>query len=106
MFQGLNGAGKTTIFKLITGEIEPSSGEIIINGQNSESKNSRKSLGYCPQSPSLPEYLTVKETLDLFAKLRGIQEYSILTTNLISLFQLSRFENCLVQKLRYFIFIQ
>ena len=47
---GVNGAGKSTTFKSLTNEIEPTSGEISINGLN-VNRNfnlARKQIGYCP----------------------------------------------------------
>jgi len=47
---GVNGAGKSTTFKSMTNAVEPTEGEIRINGQNvnSEFETVRKVLGYCP----------------------------------------------------------
>jgi ABC-type multidrug transport system ATPase subunit len=48
---GVNGAGKSTTFKSLTCEVQPTSGSIKIAGYN-VSKNfekARKLIGYCPQ---------------------------------------------------------
>lgn len=47
---GVNGAGKTTTFKSLTNDIEPTSGEITINGLNvkKDFNKVRKLIGYCP----------------------------------------------------------
>ncbi|CAH8577979.1 unnamed protein product [Schistosoma turkestanicum] len=73
---GVNGAGKTTTFRMITGDLEPSSGQILVVGHdlNRNLRKAQQSLGYCPQFDALLPYLTGKETLQLFARLRGIQE--------------------------------
>jgi len=48
---GLNGAGKTSTFKMITGESEPDFGDVLINGYSIRARqfSARKNLGYCPQ---------------------------------------------------------
>jgi ATP-binding cassette subfamily A (ABC1) protein 3 len=100
---GLNGAGKTTCFKLIIGELETSQGDVLINGYsiNSRKELARKNLGYCPQFDRLPEYMTVKETLRLCAKLRGIKCDCVESTckTMLNVFQLNEFKNSLVQNL-------
>nr|CAH8833395.1 unnamed protein product [Trichobilharzia regenti] len=76
---GVNGAGKTTTFKMITGDLHPSMGSVIVNGFNvvTQTKNAHKSLGYCPQFDAVHELLTGRETLSLYARLRGFPEKEI-----------------------------
>ncbi len=71
-FLGRNGAGKTTTIKMICGLLIPTSGKIWINGVESSSAETRKSLGYLPEQPYFYEYLTPKETVSFYCKLRGI----------------------------------
>ena len=73
---GLNGAGKTTTFKCITQELSPSHGKIYINGKDMRNNfNKLNSLfGYCPQFDAIFEYLTVKENLEFYSKIKGIKE--------------------------------
>jgi len=74
---GISGAGKTSIFKCLTGEIYPSKGMLTINGANVNSRAgfevARKQIGYCPQFDAIFEGLTVKEHLEIYASLKGIQ---------------------------------
>ena len=102
--KGINGSGKTTTFKIVTGEIEPSKGDVFINGYSIKKQEykARQSLGYCPQFDCLPEYLTVKESIYLYAKLRGVDGLTAkqLTHQLIKIFQLNEFEKVMVQNLR------
>lgn len=60
---GTNGAGKTTVFKVLTGECLPSSGKVHIAGLDvSVDLNSITSkIGYCPQFDALLERLTARE---------------------------------------------
>ena len=71
---GHNGAGKTTIMKMLTGFIEPSSGTALIDGLNiSENRTKIQSkIGYLPENcPVYPE-MTVIDYLEYTANLRGI----------------------------------
>ncbi|CAH0545633.1 unnamed protein product [Brassicogethes aeneus] len=71
---GINGAGKTTTFKMMTGDIKMSHGDAWINGYSikSEIKKVQKYIGYCPQFDALLDDLTPRETIKMFALLRGI----------------------------------
>lgn len=70
---GTNGAGKTTTLKLVTGSIQPTSGDIYVKGKNValDREEVRRNLGFCPQYDALPEVLTTRETLSLYISLRG-----------------------------------
>jgi ABC-type multidrug transport system ATPase subunit len=71
---GLNGAGKTSTFKMITGDTAISSGNIIVNGNSvlNDMGLVRRNIGYCPQFDALSESLTGRQHLIFFSKLRGI----------------------------------
>ena len=71
---GPNGAGKSTTMNMITGYIEPTEGEIIINGNNI-SKNPKKAkaqIGYMPEGVPLYSDLTVKEFVTYMAELKKV----------------------------------
>eukprot|EP00042_Codosiga_hollandica_P058831 m.893246 g.893246 ORF g.893246 m.893246 type:complete len:1835 (+) comp59976_c0_seq1:204-5708(+) len=72
---GVNGAGKSTTFSMLTGEIPPTEGEIYLNGFNvaAEVANARRHIGYCPQYDGLIDFMTAREHLVMFGRLRGIQ---------------------------------
>ncbi|XP_033223873.1 phospholipid-transporting ATPase ABCA1 isoform X3 [Belonocnema kinseyi] len=63
---GRNGAGKTTIIKLLTGMLAPSSGEIRLNGED----GSKPDIGVCPQDNVLIPTLTPREHMTFYAKLK------------------------------------
>lgn len=100
---GLNGAGKTTTFKILTGELTATSGEAFINGYDisKERSKARRSLGFCPQFDYLPEYLTVEETFQLYAGLRGLDSSKIpsILNDMIKVFKLNEMTKKRVQDL-------
>ena len=71
---GVNGAGKTTFFRMLTGELKPSEGNFFIEGVDAVKNPSliRDKIGYCPQIDPLLDILSVEEHLYLFAGLKGI----------------------------------
>jgi len=71
---GLNGAGKTTTIKCIVGLLRPDRGRIFVAGEPVLDGSSYKDvLGYLPENPSLPEYLTAGEFLVFNARLKGLK---------------------------------
>ena len=74
---GANGSGKTTSFKCFSKEIEPEQGDIQVGGINiKDFTKEQPGIGYCPQFDCIFEYLTAKENLMFYAKLKGIKEES------------------------------
>ncbi|HVC22703.1 MAG TPA: ABC transporter ATP-binding protein [Candidatus Dormibacteraeota bacterium] len=71
---GPNGAGKTTTLKMAVGLLRPSAGRILICGHDvqSEGRESRRHLGYVPDSAALYDRLTGSEMLQLAADLQGV----------------------------------
>jgi len=71
---GHNGAGKTTIMKMLTGYLEASGGEISIDGQplDSNQLSLRKNMGYLPESSPLYPEMIVADYLHYVAQLRGL----------------------------------
>lgn len=60
---GPNGSGKTTIIKMITGLLEPSDGEVLVNGLDvtKESEKSKEQIGYIPDDPTIWPFMTGEE---------------------------------------------
>ncbi|WP_098742128.1 ABC transporter ATP-binding protein [Paenibacillus sp. EZ-K15] len=73
-FLGLNGAGKTTTIRALLGMSKPSSGEVYLFGQQWTHGNSDLSrrVGYMVEVPYAYPHFTVKENLNLIARLRGL----------------------------------
>ncbi|XP_077618904.1 ATP-binding cassette sub-family A member 17-like [Crocuta crocuta] len=76
---GVNGAGKTSIFKMLTGEEPITSGNAFIRGFNISSHlgKVRQQIGYCPQFDALLDHMTGWEMLVMYARLWGIPERHI-----------------------------
>ena len=73
---GHNGAGKTTIMKMLTGFIEPSAGTVTVNGTQVQSDPLavQAQMGYLPENLPLYPELTVCEYLSYAAQLRGLED--------------------------------
>ncbi|XP_026960037.1 ATP-binding cassette sub-family A member 2 isoform X4 [Sagmatias obliquidens] len=71
---GVNGAGKTSTFKMLTGDESTTGGEAFVHGHSvlRELPQVQQSLGYCPQFDALFDELTAREHLQLYTRLRGI----------------------------------
>lgn len=73
---GVNGAGKTTLLELAAGGLRPGSGTVSVFGRSlassSGGRTARGRLGYCPDVPRLPRFLTGREALRLLGGLRGL----------------------------------
>ncbi|XP_020114345.1 ABC transporter A family member 1 isoform X2 [Ananas comosus] len=78
-FLGTNGAGKTTTLSMLTGEECPSDGTAYIFGNDIRlhPKAARRHIGYCPQFDALLEFLTPREHLELYARIKDVPEISI-----------------------------
>lgn len=71
---GPDGAGKTTLIRMIAGLLTPTRGKLTVNGLEPASQGDalRQQLGYMPQRFGLYEDLTVLENLTLYSDLRGV----------------------------------
>ncbi len=69
---GPNGSGKSTTLKMILGLVTPSRGVVQIFGRDSREVGSREAVGYLPEHPNFPAYLTGAEAIRFFGKLSGL----------------------------------
>lgn len=77
VFVGPSGCGKTTTLKMINRLIKPTSGKILINGEDISKKNVielRRGIGYVIQQTGLFPHMTIKENIELVAKLQKMPE--------------------------------
>ncbi|EPS72080.1 hypothetical protein M569_02676, partial [Genlisea aurea] len=76
---GTNGAGKTTTLSMLTGEERPTDGTAYIFGKDIRlnPKAARRHIGYCPQFDALLEFITPREHLELYARIKGVEEYEL-----------------------------
>ncbi|XP_045502150.1 ATP-binding cassette sub-family A member 2-like [Colias croceus] len=73
---GVNGAGKSTTFKMLTADECATRGQIFANGNHLGKMPGQylNSLGYCPQFSGMDEFLTGRENLVLLMTLRGLND--------------------------------
>jgi len=94
---GPEGAGKTTLFRLITGLLKIDSGEIsfLRGSKRVEFTSVRSGIAYMPQTQSLYPDLSIREHLDFFKELYQISDevYEKRTEELLHITRLKRFED-------------
>lgn len=70
---GPNGSGKSTTLKVILGLVSPTRGKTQIFGRDSTRVDSREAVGFLPENPYFPKYLTGAETIRFYGKLCGLR---------------------------------
>jgi ABC-2 type transport system ATP-binding protein len=92
-YLGPNGSGKTTTTRMLTGLLQPSSGEVVCDGREVrlDPVEFRRRLGYVPEEPHLYPFLTGREHLELIGRLRELPSASMdrKIAALLELFELS-----------------
>ncbi len=75
-FLGLNGAGKTTTITMLLGMVAPTSGQCFILGKKVDKGNTTiwSDVGYLVETPYFYPNLTVRENLEIYRKLRGLDD--------------------------------
>uniref|UniRef100_A0A3P8R3T4 P-type phospholipid transporter n=1 Tax=Astatotilapia calliptera TaxID=8154 RepID=A0A3P8R3T4_ASTCA len=73
---GVNGAGKTSTFRMLTGDTPVTHGEAFLSQHSvlTEMERVHQLMGYCPQFDAISDLLTGREHLELYARLRGVPE--------------------------------
>uniref|UniRef100_A0A671M5I8 P-type phospholipid transporter n=1 Tax=Sinocyclocheilus anshuiensis TaxID=1608454 RepID=A0A671M5I8_9TELE len=76
---GVNGAGKTSTFKMLTGDCVVTKGEAFLAGKSilREIDEVHQNMGYCPQFDAINDLLTGREHLEFYAILRGVPEKEV-----------------------------
>ncbi|MCB0348891.1 MAG: ATP-binding cassette domain-containing protein, partial [Bdellovibrionales bacterium] len=77
-FLGANGAGKTTTFKCILGLIFPDEGSIEFFKGSSLNNIVKSKIGFMPERPQFPEYLSGEEFLRYYLHLYGVSNKKII----------------------------
>ena len=75
-YLGPNGAGKTTTIRMIAGLLEPTKGEILLNGRDirTDIYAYKKRLGYVPEQSEIYPHLSAYDYLVMVGRLRGLRE--------------------------------
>jgi drug efflux transport system ATP-binding protein len=96
---GPDGAGKTTLIRILAGLMKPQAGNVAVLGR--APGDARESIGYMPQRFGLYEDLTVLENLNLYGELRGLpkSEREAVFKRLLDFTDLARFGARLAGKL-------
>lgn len=73
-YLGPNGSGKSTTMKIITGLLDPSSGQVRFMGERIDGDliEYKRHIGYVPEEPHLYTHLSATEYLTMVAQLRGL----------------------------------
>jgi ABC-2 type transport system ATP-binding protein len=75
MLVGPNGAGKSTFLRLVAGLLEPTEGEVLVDGAPAGSVEARAATSFIPDNPVLYDDLSVEEHLEYVARLHGVNEW-------------------------------
>ncbi|KAJ3599928.1 hypothetical protein NHX12_033882 [Muraenolepis orangiensis] len=76
---GVNGAGKTSTFRMLTGDTSITYGEAFLHQHSvlTEMERVHQLMGYCPQFDAISDLLTGREHLEFYARLRGVPEDAV-----------------------------
>lgn len=98
---GPDGAGKTTIIRMMCGVLAPTSGQLYVLGYDmiKQKDEAKKRIGYLSQRFSLYQDLTIDENLDFFAEIHKVSTYKDRKEELLHFTRLTPFRNRLAGQL-------
>ena len=100
-FLGPNGAGKTTTLKILMGLVRATSGTAFLLGQPAGHVETRRRIGFLPESPYFYDYLTAEEFLEFYGRLAGL-ESDVIQQRVIDLLALVGLVDAKARQLRNF----
>ena len=70
---GHNGAGKTTTLRMLTAQLSPTSGSVLVSGVDvvEQPEMARSQMGTVPEHPALYDYLSAREMIEFVTQIRG-----------------------------------
>ena len=74
---GPNGSGKSTAIKIILGLLKPSTGACEVFGKPAGNLESRNRIGYLPENPHFPSFLSGRELVTYFGGLSGMEKQHV-----------------------------
>lgn len=98
---GPDGAGKTTLIRMLCGILSPGEGELSVLGFDVQTQRSevKKRIGYLSQKFSLYGDLTIDENIEFFAEIHGVRDYAARRNELLEFTRLTPFRDRLADKL-------
>jgi ABC-2 type transport system ATP-binding protein len=98
---GPDGAGKTTVIRMMCGVLAPTEGKISILGYDiiKHKDEIKKHIGYLSQRFSLYQDLTIDENIDFFAEIHRVSRYKEKKEELLQFTRLSKFHDRLAGRL-------
>ncbi len=100
-FLGPNGAGKTTTIKILMGLVRPTTGHAVVLGRPAGENESRRRIGFLPESPYFYDYLTAEEFLGFYGQLAGLNR-AAMASRITSLLDLVGLTEARTRQLRKF----
>ena len=96
---GENGAGKSTLLNMIVGFLKPTSGEVLINGDNiaTSPEKVKKEIGFLPEGSPLYEDMKVEDFLNYMSELKGTDRNQVIQA--IRLANLEDVTSCKIETL-------
>ncbi len=98
---GPDGAGKTTMIRMLCGIVVPTEGSLSVMGFDVQRQKNevKKRIGYLSQKFSLYGDLTVDENIEFFAEIHGVRDYSVRRNELLEFTRLTPFRTRLAETL-------